>query len=74
MVNKSDNATAPAPPEDGKNRRPGPPEDGTTRQPAPTREERLAAELRRNLLKRKAQSRGRAVDSGKDGEDGGAGA
>jgi len=32
--------------------------------PAPTREERLAAKLRENLRKRKAQARGKGVEAG----------
>ena len=35
-----------------------------------TREERLAAELRRNLLKRKVQSRGRSEAQSNSGGDG----
>ena len=64
MVNKSRNATGSADTDAAKDS-----------QPALTREERLGLELRRNLLKRKAQSRGRSESqpSGDD-EDSGPGA
>jgi hypothetical protein len=36
--------------------------------PAPTREERLAAKLRENLRRRKAQARGKGVEARQDVE------
>jgi hypothetical protein len=45
--------------------------DDTPNRPPPTREERLAAKLRENLRRRKAQARGIATETASTGAQGG---